>query len=60
MSSVVSGSLLCRVTDPRPVSYLKHCFHSYFLTKLGKPLTQGTKSWLGQKGDLLSWVTLFR
>ena len=25
MSSVRSGSLLCRVIDPRPVSYLKHC-----------------------------------
>ena len=25
MSSVRSGNLLCRVIDPRPVSYLKHC-----------------------------------
>ena len=25
MSSVRSGSLLCQVIDPRPVSYLKHC-----------------------------------
>jgi len=25
MSSVRSGSLLCQVIDPRPVSYLEHC-----------------------------------
>ena len=32
-----------------------HC-----LTKLDEPLTWETKSWLGQKGDPPSWVTLFR
>ena len=32
-----------------------HC-----LTKVDEPLTWETKSWLGQKGDPPSWVTLFR
>ena len=32
----------------------------HFLTKLGEPLTSEKKDWLGQKGDPLKRVTLFR
>ena len=31
----------------------------HFVTKLGEPFTGETKSWLGLKGDLPCWVTLF-
>ena len=34
MSSVGKGSLLCQVTDPKPVSYLEHCIDMVHTTSV--------------------------
>ena len=39
MSSVGSGSLLCQVTDPKPVSYLEHCIDMVHTTS-DKPISR--------------------
>ena len=39
MSSVGYGSLLCQVTDPKPVSYLEHCIDMVHTTSV-KPISR--------------------
>ena len=50
MSSVGSGSLLCQVTDPKPVSYLEHCIDMVHTTS-DKPISRTFQGFFQDKSQ---------